>query len=206
MNSAAQPIRWGTEPAGPLARGIAWLRGVVFGPPARAPEQLPDLPVRLRRMAIAAPYLEAEAASEHSRAGAAAIAAAEAAIVSQDWWVADTWTHRALWHFEQASLALPAIRAARRIGDLRTMAGDPDSARRYYAEAISEARDVGAQREEGLAALGLARAELDRRDVTTARRLASVALDSLEAAGAPSAEIDAARALRGTERSVNETI
>ena len=36
--------------------------------------------------------------------------------------------------------------------------GDPLSARRYYAEAISEARDIGAEREQGLAALGMGRA------------------------------------------------
>jgi NTP pyrophosphatase (non-canonical NTP hydrolase) len=134
------------------------------------------------------------------------MAASEAAIEAQDWWVADTWAHRALWHFEQAGEVLPAIRAARRIGDLRTMAGDPDSARRYYAEAISEARDVGAQRDEGLAELGLARAELDRGEVTAARRLASVAIDNLEGGGAPASEIDAARAVRGAEKPVGGTI
>ncbi len=205
MNPAAQPIRWGTAQASPLTRGLARLRGVLFGQPAPAPEHLPDLPVRLRRTAVAAPYLEAEAASDHRRAGAAAVEAAESAIQTQDWWVADSWAHRALWHFEQGSLALPAIRAARRIGDLRTMAGDPDSARPYYAEAISEARDVGAQREEGLAELGLARAELDRGEVTTARRLASVAIDNLAGGGAPASELEAARAVRGSEKAVNET-
>jgi hypothetical protein len=157
-------------------------------------------------MAVAGPYLAAEASSAHEEAGAAALTATEAAIEAQDWWVADTWAHRALWHFEQAGEALPAIRAARRIGDLRTMAGDPDSARRYYAEAISEARDVGAQRDEGLAELGLARAELDRGEVTTARRLASVAIDNLEGGGAPASEIEAARAVRGVEKPVGGTI
>lgn len=129
--------------------------------------------------------------------------AAEAAIEARAWWPADAWAHRALWHFEQAEMELQATRAARRIGDLRVLAGDPASARRYYAEAISEARDLGAEREGGLAALGLGRAELEAGDVTTARRLASIAIDLLERAGAPGAELEAARALRGDEKQVS---
>src|SRR5918994_346864 len=93
---------------------------------------------------------------------------------------------------------------ARRIGDVRTAAGDPASARRYYAEAIDEARDIGAEHEQGLAALGLGRAHLDLGEVTTGRRLASAAGDLLERGGAPPAEIQAARALRGSERAVGE--
>lgn len=107
-----------------------------------------------------------------------------------------------MWHFERAEMELQAIRAARRIGDLRTMAGDPASARRYYAETISEARDIGAEREEGLAAFGLGRAELEMGNVTTARRLAGIAVDLLERCGAPSGEVEAARALRGEEKEV----
>ena len=99
-------------------------------------------------------------------------------------------------------MELQATRAARRIGDLRTMAGDPGSARRYYAEAISEARDIGAEREEGLAALGLGRAELDQGNVTVARQLAQIAVDLLERCGAPAGEIAAARELRGEEKEV----
>ena len=57
-------------------------------------------------------------------------------------------------------------RQARRIGDLRAAAGDPGSARRYYAEAIDEARDIGAEHEQGLAALGLGRSLLELGDVT----------------------------------------
>lgn len=125
--------------------------------------------------------------------------AAEEAIEVRAWWPADTWAHRALWHFERAEMTLQATRAARRIGDLRVLAGDPASARRYYAEAISEARDIGAEREGGLAALGLGRAELEHGDVTTARRLAGIAIDLLERASAPEAELDEARALRGEE-------
>jgi hypothetical protein len=119
-----------------------------------------------------------------------------------DWWPADAWGHRALWHFEQAGMELEATRAARRIGDVRLGGGDPASSRRYYAEAISEARDIGAEREEGLAALGMGRAELELRDVTTARRLGLIALDLLERAGAPAEETAAARDLRGEEKEV----
>ena len=147
-------------------------------------------------------YLAAERDGEHRRAAAAAVSASERAIVERAWWAADAWAHRALWHFERAEMELQATRAARRIGDLRTMAGDPGSARRYYAEAISEARDIGAEREEGLAALGLGRAELDRGNVTTARRLAQIAVDLLERCGAPANEIAAARDLRGEEKEV----
>jgi hypothetical protein len=98
---------------------------------------------------------------------------------------------------------LEATRAARLIGDLRSAAGDPLSARRYYAEAISEARDLGAEREQGLAALGLGRAAMDLSDVTTARRLAEVAAELLERAGAPAAEVEAAHELRGVEKEVS---
>ncbi|MGH2457157.1 MAG: hypothetical protein ACRDHD_12980, partial [Candidatus Limnocylindria bacterium] len=116
---------------------------------------------------------------------------------------ADIWGHRALWHFEQAGMELAATRAARLIGDLRAAAGDPTSARRYYAEAISEGRDIGAEREQGLAALGMGRAELDLGNVTTARRLAQVATELLERAGAPDDEVAAARELRGEEKEVS---
>ncbi|MDQ2940617.1 MAG: hypothetical protein M3R05_00350, partial [Chloroflexota bacterium] len=121
----------------------------------------------------------------------------------EDWWPADIWAHRALWHFEQAEMTLQAARAARRIGEIRTLAGDPASARRYYAEAISEARDIGAEREEGLAALGMGRAQLELGDVTTARRLAQISIDLLQRAGAPPEEAEAARRLRGVEKRVD---
>ncbi|HET6381200.1 MAG TPA: hypothetical protein VFH63_09280, partial [candidate division Zixibacteria bacterium] len=122
---------------------------------------------------------------------------------SEDWWPADLWGHRALWHFEQAGMDLAATRAARLIGDLRSTAGDPASARRYYAEAIAEARDIGAEREQGLAALGLGRAELELGQVTAARRLADAAMDLLARAGAPEEELAAARELRGEEKEVS---
>jgi hypothetical protein len=99
-------------------------------------------------------------------------------------------------------MELEATRAARLIGDLRSAAGDPLSARRYYAEAISEARDLGAEREQGLAALGMGRAAMDLADVTTARRLAQVAEELLQRAGSPPDEIAAARELRGEEKEV----
>jgi hypothetical protein len=124
------------------------------------------------------------------------------AVAAADWWPADIWGHRALWHFEQAGMELPATRAARLIGDLRVAAGDPASARRYYAEAISEARDIGAEREEGLAALGMGRSALDLGDVTTSRRLAQIAIDLFERCNAPEVEVSAARELRGEEKEV----
>ncbi|HEX7172666.1 MAG TPA: hypothetical protein VF365_08675 [Candidatus Limnocylindria bacterium] len=165
---------------------------------------IPELPLVLRRGELAAPYLTAERDGDHQRAAAAAVRAMEAAIAAEAWWPADAWAHRALWHFERAELALQATRQARRIGDLRVAAGDPESARRYYAEAIDEARDIGAEHEQGLAALGLGRAHLDLGQVTAGRRLASAAIDLLERASAPAAEIEAARAVLGTERRVSE--
>jgi hypothetical protein len=165
-------------------------------------KRLPELPVALRRAPLAAPYLEAERDGDQRRAGAAAMAAAEAGIAAEAWWVADLWAHRALWHFERAEMALQSTRAARRIGDLRVAGGDSASARRYYAEAISEARDLGAEREEGLAAYGMGRAELELGNVTAARKLASIAVGLLERSAAPLDELDAARELLGTERQV----
>ncbi|HET8571687.1 MAG TPA: hypothetical protein VFN14_07335 [Candidatus Limnocylindria bacterium] len=181
---------------------LARARRLLGGQERSTAERLPNLPARLRRGELAASYLAAERDGEHRRAAAAAVSASERAIVERAWWAADAWAHRALWHFERAEMELQATRAARRIGDLRTMAGDPGSARRYYAEAISEARDIGAEREEGLAALGLGRAELDQGNVTTARRLAQIAVDLLERCGAPANEIAAARDLRGEEKEV----
>ncbi len=181
---------------------LARLRGIFGGRQRAIPERLPNLPARLRRGELAASYLAAERDGEHRRAAAAAVTAAERAIVERSWWAADAWAHRALWHFERAELTLQATRAARRIGELRTQAGDPSSARRYYAEAISEARDIGAEREEGLAALGLGRAELQMGNVTPARRLAQIAIDLLERCGAPAGEVQAARDLRGEEKEV----
>jgi hypothetical protein len=165
---------------------------------------LPELPVALRRGELADAYLAAERAVDHRRAAAAAVAAMERAIAAEDWWPADVWAHRALWHFERADLTLQAARQARRIGDLRSAAGDPGGARRYYAEAIDEARDIGAEHEQGLATLGMGRAMLDLGEVTVGRRLAGAAVDLLGRAGAPSGEIAAARALLGTEVPVGE--
>ena len=161
--------------------------------PCRSPCAAESLPQR---------YLAAEGAADHPTAGAAASTATEQAISERAWWPADMWGHRALWHFEQAGMELEATRAARRIGDVRVGGGDPASSRRYYAEAISEARDIGAEREEGLAALGMGRAELELRNVTTARRLGQIALDLLERCGAPAEETAAARDLRGEEKEV----
>lgn len=169
-------------------------------------QRLPALPAVLRRGELAAPYLTAAAAGDHPRAAAAALDASRRAVEARQWWPADTWAHRALWHFEQGEMTLQAARAARRIGDIRVLGGDPASGRRYYAEAISEARDIGAEREEGLAALGLGRAELELGNVTGARRLGKIAVDLLERCGsADGSEVDAARELRGTEQTVGPT-
>ena len=196
-------VRWGPRSPGRLARLSAWIRDVA----GRQPESvrsLGALPVDLRRGPAALPYLEAERDGDAAVAGAAAMAAAESSIATGSWWAADIWAHRALWHFERAEMGLEATRAARRIGDLRVAGGDPASARRYYAEAISEARDLGAEHEEGLAALGMGRAEVELGNVTAARQLARIASDVLERAGAPWEELAAARDLRGVERAVTE--
>jgi hypothetical protein len=181
---------------------VARLRSMLGSPAAPPAQSLPALPLALRRGEMAQRYLLAEGAADHPSAAATATAATEAAMEQRAWWPADVWGHRALWHYEQAGMELEATQAARRIGDVRVGGGDPASARRYYAEAISEARDIGAEREEGLAALGMGRAELQLRNVTTARRLGQIALDLLERCGAPAEETAAARELRGEEKEV----
>jgi tetratricopeptide (TPR) repeat protein len=195
---------WGEPRPSLVARLLRRGRALLGTRASDAPSGMPELPLALRRTELAAPYLAAEREGDDRRAAAAAVRAMEAAIAIEAWWPADAWAHRALWHFERAELTLQAARQARRIGELRVAAGDPDSARRYYAEAIDEARDIGAEHEQGLAALGLGRAHLDLGQVTTGRRLASAAIDLLERADAPVIEIEAARALLGTERPVGE--
>ena len=195
---------WGEPRSGLVGRLLRHGRRLLGIRKSVDPSGLPELPLALRHGELASAYLAAEHDGDHARAGAAAVRAMDEAIASDAWWPADAWAHRALWHFERADLHLQAARQARRIGDLRTSAGDPSSARRYYAEAIDEARDIGAEHEQGLAALGLGRAHLDLGEVTIGRRLASAAVDLLERADAPPAEIQAARALRGSERAVGE--
>ncbi len=195
---------WGEPRPGLLARLAARVRTLLDGEAAARPAGLPELPLALRHGAIAHRYLAAERERQHPDAGAAAAEAAEQAIEARAWWQADAWAHRALWHFEQGEQTLEATRQARRIGDLRVAAGDPDSARRYYAEAIDEARDIGAEHEQGLAALGLGRAHLDLGQVTSARRLAGAAITLLERSAAPAGEIAAARDLLGIEMAVGE--
>lgn len=199
------PVRWGEPPSGG-APG-AWLRTVAArvrrwtgGAEHATVPALGPLPLALRHGELADSYLAATREADHRRAGAAATSAMERAVAAAEWWPADAWGHRALWHFERAGMELAATRAARLIGDVRVAGGDPASARRYYAEAISEGRDIGAEREEGLAALGMGRAELELGEVTTARRLAQIAIDLLERAGAPADEVNAARELRGEEK------
>jgi len=196
------PIRWGERPPSRVARLLSRIRHVLGGQPPTGHETLPRLPLALQRGELGVAYLAAEEARDHPRAAAAATSAMERAVERAAWWPADIWGHRALWHYERAGLALEATRATRLIGDLRVAAGDPHSARRYYAEAVSEARDLGAEREEGLAALGLGRAELERGDVMTARRLAAIAVDLLVRSSAPADEVAAAQELRGSEKTV----
>jgi hypothetical protein len=201
------PIQWGEPPRGgslgaAFSALVSRIRATLGTRPIPARQSLPALPLALRHGELATRYLAAESASDHPSAGAAASTAVDQAITVRAWWPADVWGHRALWHFEQAGMDLEATRAARRIGDVRLGGGDPASSRRYYAEAISEARDIGAEREEGLAALGMGRAELELRNVTTARRLGQIALDLLERCGAPADERAAARELRGEEKGV----
>lgn len=201
------PIRWGEPPRGgslgaALTALVSRVQEMLGGRQVPARQSLPALPLALRHGELAQRYLAAEHIADHPTAGTAASTAMEQAITERAWWPADAWGHRALWQYEQAGMELEATRAARRIGDVRVGGGDPASSRRYYAEAISEARDIGAEREEGLAALGMGRAELELRNVTTARRLGQIALDLLERAGAPPDETAAARDLRGEEKEV----
>lgn len=195
---------WGEPRQGWLSRIRGRIRGLTPGNDVPDAAQLPELPLALRRGELGAAYLGAERDRDHPRAASAAVEAMESAIRGEDWWPADLWAHRALWHFEQAQDTLEAIRQARRIGDVRAAAGHPESARRYYAEAIDEARDVGAEHEQGLAALGLGRAMLELGQVTQGRRLAAAAIGLLDRAGAPDDEVAAARRLLGTEVPVGE--
>jgi hypothetical protein len=198
--------RWG-EPKPTLLDRLLARAGALLGGASSTPRAgLRELPLALRHGDRAAGYLAAERDGEHRRAGVAATAAMEKALDEGEWWAADIWAHRGLWHFEQAGMTLQAARQARRIGDLRSAAGDPRSARRYYAEAIDEARDLGAEHEQGLAALGLGRALLDIGEVTGGRRLAGAAETLLERAGAPEAEVETARLLRGSEVAVGELV
>lgn len=204
MTRAADRPHWGEPPPGPLDRLVAWLRRLTRAPSPAPRSGLRDLPLALRSGELAADYLAASRSGDHRRAGAASIAAMERAIEAADWWRADAWAHRALWHVERAELTLHAVRIARRIGDVRSAGGDPASARRYYAEAIDEARDIGAEREQGLASVGLGRALMELGDVTTARRLGRAATELLARSGAETGEIEAAAALAGTEKSVGD--
>jgi tetratricopeptide (TPR) repeat protein len=196
---------WGAPAPPAWRRLLDQLRRLVGGPsPAADRPSADSLPLALRRSELAAGYLAADRRRDHPAAAEAARSASERAVETAEWWQADQWAHRALWHYEQAEMTLEAVRQARRIGDLRVAAGDPDSARRYYAEAIDESRDIGAEREQGLAAVGLGRAQLDLGDVTGARRLASAAIDLLERSEASPPELASARELLGTEVAVGE--
>ena len=195
---------WGDPAPGLVERLSVRVRALLGLRAPSAATGLGQLPARLRRDALAPRYLDAERDGDHRGAAAAALVAMETALSADEWWVADAWGHRALWHFEQEQMTLQAARQARRIGDLRWAAGDPASARRYYAEAIDEARDIGAEHEQGLAALGLGRALMDLGGVTEARRLAGAAVTLLERSGAPAGELEAARGLLGMEVRVGD--
>jgi hypothetical protein len=195
---------WGEPRPGLLFRLVDRLRASLIARPPDRHRGLRELPLALRRGELAETYLAAERESDHRRAAVAATSAMDRAVADAAWWPADIWAHRALWHFERAGMTLAAARQARRIGELRTAAGDPDSARRYFAEAIDEARDIGAEHEQGLASLGLGRAMLELGRVTEARRLAGAAVELLERTGASTAELGAARGLLGEERAVGE--
>jgi tetratricopeptide (TPR) repeat protein len=197
-------VAWADATPGLLERVATRLRALLALERATPRAGLGQLPGRLQRDPLAPAYRDADRSRDHARAAETAVAAMEAALGAEDWWVADAWAHRALWHFEQEELTLEAARQARRIGDLRWAAGDPASARRYYAEAIDEARDIGAEHEQGLAALGLGRALLDLGSVSEARRLASAAITLLERSDAPAGELESARHLLGIEVAVGE--
>jgi GNAT superfamily N-acetyltransferase len=202
-----QPPRiptWGEPPPSLVRRAIDRIQALLRPAARPGPTPLRELPSALRHEPLAEVYLAAEHAEDHAEAAAAAAGAMERAIAEEAWWPADVWAHRALWHYERAGLDLEAIRQARRIGELRSAAGDTVSARRYFAEAIDEARDVGAEREQGLATLGLGRALLDLGRVTEGRRLGSAAVDILIRAGAPPYEIGEAHVLAGREVAVGE--
>ena len=125
------PTRWGEPQPGTLSRLVERARSLFSAPARRAAEGLPALPLALRRGELAESYLYAQADGDHRRAAAAATTAMERAVAALEWWPADIWGHRALWHFERAGMELAATRAARLIGDVRVAAGDPASSRRY---------------------------------------------------------------------------
>ena len=200
---ASAPVRWEGSASESLLRRLVSRVLRVFG--GQPPDRLPRLPAVLRQNPLAPPYLEAEADDNHRRAGAVASTASRLELEILRWSPAEAWAQRALWHFEHAGMWLQATRSARRIGEVHLAAGDAAGARRYFAEAISEARDLGATREEGLAALGLGRAELELGNVTVARRLGQIAIDLLERHGALASELSAARELRGVEIRVGES-
>src|SRR4051812_5062614 len=95
----ASPVRWGEPPPGLLPRTVKRVRRLFGGPPPSSSSVLPELPVALRRSVLAAPYLAAEAAADHPAAAGAATRAMEGAAALGEWWPADIWGHRALWHF-----------------------------------------------------------------------------------------------------------
>jgi hypothetical protein len=191
-----------TSPGGRLLDGLVRRLAALTGRRREPSDRLAPLPAALRGGELVERYLGAERSGEHRQAGAAATVASQAALDAGEWRPAELWAFRALWHFERGGMPLHAVRAARQIAEVRSAAGDPSGARRYYAEAISEARDLGAEREEGLAAIGLGRAEIQLGNATTGRRLGQIALDLLERSEASDAERAAARELRGTEKPV----
>ena len=197
------PVRWeGARSDSVLGRTAAHLRRLLGIPPSGRPTRLPP---SLREHELAPRYLDAQRLADHRRAGVVAAVAWRRELDAMRWSPAEAWAQRALWHFEHAGMWLHAARTARRIGEVHLVAGDAAGARRYFAEAIAEARDLGASREEGLAALGLGRAEIELGHVTAGRRLAQISVDLLSRCRAPASEIAAAKELRGTEIRVGDS-
>ena len=135
----------------------------------RLAQTLPALPLALRHGELAKRYLAARAGRSPDRR-CSRLDRRRAGNQRTGLVAGRLWGHRALWHFEQAGMELEATRAARRIGDVRVGGGDPASGRRYYAEAISEARDIGgrARGGPGGARDGAGRARAAQRDDRTA--------------------------------------
>ncbi|HET6381007.1 MAG TPA: hypothetical protein VFH63_08280, partial [candidate division Zixibacteria bacterium] len=61
--------RWGEPPPSLVTRLVRRLRAVAGERPSSGLRSLPPLPVALQRSELAAPYLEADRAGDHRRAG-----------------------------------------------------------------------------------------------------------------------------------------
>ncbi|MGH2382962.1 MAG: hypothetical protein ACRDG7_17310, partial [Candidatus Limnocylindria bacterium] len=77
---------WGEPRPGPLRRLLSRARAALGTGRPTPRIGLRALPLALQRAELAAPYLEAERASDHQRAGAAAASAMERAVAEGEWW------------------------------------------------------------------------------------------------------------------------